>query len=110
MIACPSCNRDISYIVIWPLHCGCGALVHGVNECIEKQPDTRGHDHAAICRSNQCGRYDQATDTCQMQVAKGKGGHVHYLYINPNTRCPADPPMWKVDNGSDEMEARKGKP
>ena len=89
MMTCPSCRRDISYIVVWPLHCGCGALVHGVNECIEKQPDTRGHDHAAICRSGQCGRYLPESDACGVLVELGKAGHVAYLYTHPATRCAA---------------------
>jgi hypothetical protein len=89
-------------------HCG---IRHGTRQNKPpRKPDTRGHDHAAICRTNQCGKYNQATDTCQIKTAKGKAGSISYLYSNPTTRCPADPPMWKVDNGSDEMEARKGKP
>jgi hypothetical protein len=82
-----------------------------VKSCrITQQQDTRGHDKATICRTNQCGRYDAATDTCGILTERGKRGAVSWLLTHPETRCPNDPPMWKVDNGSDEMEARKSKP
>ena len=81
-----------------------------ISECEPQPIDTRGHDHAAICRTSQCGKYDAATDTWQIQTAKGKAGSISYLYSNPNTRCPNDPPMWKVDNGTDEVGSGKDQP
>jgi hypothetical protein len=100
---CAGCSRIVTSNSGCP-YCGTD------NPYIEVTERTRGHEKAAICRSNQCGRYDKATDTCRIQVTKGKGGHVRYLYSHPETQCPNDPPMWKVDNGSDEMEARKSQP
>ena len=72
--------------------------------------DDRGKRKASICRSNKCGRYGAANDTCGVLVERGKRGAVSWLYSHSNAACPNDPPMWKVDNGSDEMEARKSKP
>ena len=85
----------------------CGKKVSEGEPC---KVDLRGYDKAAICRTNRCGQYDKDTDTCQIQVRKGKSGAVSYLYAHPNTRCPNDPPMWSVDNGIDAVDAGTHKP
>ena len=53
-----------------------------------------GHRKAAICRSNACGRYDQATDTCGIITATGRPGQVGYLLSHPQVGCVADKPLF----------------
>lgn len=83
--------------------CGDGKLIaFAITHPIDG--DTRGYDHAAICRTNQCGHYDSDNDACKIVVEIGKqkgqkrAGKVSWLYHNPKAACPADPPMWSVDD------------
>jgi hypothetical protein len=57
--------------------------------CRVKLPviDTRGHEHAAICRSGVCGHYDSSRDACGILTAAGKSGAVSWLYSHPDTGC-----------------------
>jgi len=75
---------------------------------IKKPPtDTRGYDHAVICRTNQCGKYNAKNDTCTAITDKGKAGAISWLYQNPDAKCPNNPPMWDEDNGTaDPVAAR----
>jgi hypothetical protein len=72
-------------VKVFPFHCQCGRKYHEG----EVEADTRGYDHAAICRSGQCGRYLPESDACGVLVQLGKAGHVAYLYSHPTTRCAA---------------------
>lgn len=54
----------------------------------------QGHRKAAICRSNACGRYDQATDTCGIITATGRPGQVGYLLSHPQVGCVAEKPLF----------------
>jgi len=55
---------------------------------------TEGHRKAAICRSNACGRYNAANDTCDIITATGRPGQVGYLIGHPETHCVAEKPLF----------------
>jgi hypothetical protein len=84
----------------------CGQRVSQSQQC-KILVDTRGYNHAAICRSNQCGRYLPESDTCGVLTDRGKRGAIQWLYSHPDANCPNDPPMWT--NEDDTVGAGKDK-
>ena len=76
-------------IAVFPWHCCTRIDAPNASET-----DADGHRKAAICRSNACGRYDQATDTCGIITATGRPGQVGYLLGHPQIRCVADKPLF----------------
>lgn len=111
MNRCPNCNAKWLAVQQFPVHCSCGSVFKEDSGFAIQPPDTRGHDKAAICRTNKCGRYDSETDTCGVLVDRGKRGAIAWLYSNPDAKCVADPPMWTDDDddgsNSDGLESRK---
>jgi len=101
IVRCESCGMLFRPKSLPLYHCG---IRHG-EPCLPSDPDTRGYAHAAICRTNQCGKYNASKDSCQILVNIGKSGSVSWLYTHPNTRCPNDPPMWTITDGSTNAAA-----
>ena len=56
--------------------------------------DSRGYEKANICRSNQCGQYDSANDTCKVLTDRGKRGLIPWLYTNPDAKCVSKDPLF----------------
>lgn len=100
------CFEYAKFAFVFPVICGsCGSIHAGPSRNPEKRiekklKDTRGHDHAAICRSNACGQYNAEHDRCDLVVriqrekGREKAGKISWLYSNPDAKCPHDPPMW----------------
>lgn len=97
MIAC-SCGRSYAESLRLPIRCPCGNQLGA--DAPRREPNTRGHDHVAICRSNLCGHYDAQTDACGRVIELGriKGetrlGLVTWLIKNPDAECVAEQPLF----------------
>lgn len=88
-LTCPVCGK-VKLVRVAPWH-HCGQRI---GEEHAKPPDPRGFEKAAICRSNRCGYYDEATDTCGILTQQNLAGSIKYLYSRPWTRCVAEEPLF----------------
>ena len=106
---CEGCKNNIGEHTVFPVHCFCGYVNRSIGHVATSSippiiPILRtvypSNNHATICRTNACGYYNKANDTCQriidLAALKGqtKAGYISYIETHPETNCPAEVPQW----------------
>jgi len=102
IVTCTKCKKERKGVL--PIYCNCGNVIGTEYKLVQPFVPTfnlpQYNDHAQICRTNECGHYNDGGCLLQIERMKKQGlnvaGSVSYLTHNPRVHCPMNSPMWYV--------------